>query len=191
MSVTDEDLLADSEGAGAGHNSLAQVTDLVAEWQDLQRELADTMEKVKSLSGLIRNYEMEKIPDAMASANTQKLTTLDGHEVNIKPVVEGSVPKARRAEACTWLRDHGHADIIRQDVTVSFTKGQDTQATELCRELESQGYAPVSEELVHPMTLKSWALERITKGDPDMTDDVMKLLGIFHSRRARIKIAKD
>lgn len=191
MTISDEQLAADAEDAKPGHNSLAELTDLVKDHQDLSKELADLEDQVKSVKAQIRDYEMVKIPDAMVSINVETVRTLDGAEVSVKPIVEGSIPKKNQQEACIWLRQHGHEDIIRRDVKLTFTRGQDEQAVGLCEELASRGYAPVSEESVHASTLKSWALEQINSGNPDLTEAVMKLLGIFHARRARIKIPKN
>lgn len=191
MNISDEELAADADKAQLGHNSLAYLTDLVQHWKELQQKLSDLEAEVKTVKAVIQLYEMDKIPDAMVSSNAETITTTDGAQVSVKPIVQGNIPEKNRGPACVWLREHGHEDIIKQDVTISFTKGQDEQAQALCKELEEKGFAPVSKELVHASTLKSWALEQITNGNPDLDDEAMKLLGIFHARRAKIKLPKN
>lgn len=185
--ITDEEVLADADRNPAlGHNALANISALIAEHQDVARRLADLTDQAKELSQALTHLELTTIPDAMLAAGCETVSTPDGTSVSVAPIVTGSIPKKNMPEAAEWLRGHGHGDIIKRDVTVTFSKEQDALAEKLCGDLVAQGYAPVSNESVHASTLKSWAKERIEAGD----DLPLDLLGLFHGRRAKIVLPK-
>ncbi len=185
--ITDEMLAEDAEAPPElGHNSLAELSDIVSDHQKKSQQVADLEAEVKELKEQIRKIEMETLPDTMLQIGVETFTTTEGIDITVKPIVTGSIPKKNTVPAMQWLRKNGHEDIIKQVLTLSFSKGQSDQAVKLCTELEDQGFAPTSNESVHTSTLKSWAKEQIENGKVIP----LELLGIFHARKAQIKIPK-
>ena len=60
--------------------------------------------------------------------NLQKFTLTDGSEISVKPIYAASIPKDRRDEAFQWLRDHEFGDLVKNNVTVTFGRGEDETA---------------------------------------------------------------
>ena len=54
------------------------------------------------------------------------------------------------------LRENGLDDIIKNDVTCSFGKGQDNLAGDVVGILQDRGFDPVTKTHVHPSTLKAF-----------------------------------
>ena len=48
--------------------------------------------------------------------------------IDVKPTYGASILVANREAAYEWLRDHGYDDIIKNDVSVSFGRGEDDMA---------------------------------------------------------------
>jgi hypothetical protein len=179
-------LIEDAETPVIGHNSLAELSGIVSEYTEKQKEISDLEAKLKTLNADIYKIEMTTLPDAMLSIGMEEFTTTEGAKITVKPIVSGSIPKKNEPKAFEWLRSHKHEDIIKRVVTLSFTKGQDKDADKVCKNLEKEGYAPVSKDSVHAGTLKSWAKEQLEAGKVLP----LELLGIFHARKAKITLPK-
>jgi len=98
-------------------------------------------------------------------------------------MVHASIPVARKEEAFEWLRQHGLDDIIKNDVTCSFGKGQDNLAGDVVGLLEQRGFDPKTKTHVHPSTLKAFIKERVTDGKPIDLD----MFGAFIANAAEIR----
>ena len=55
----------------------------------------------------------------------QKFTLTDGAEISVKPIYAASIPRDRKEEAFQWLRDHEFGDLVKNNVTVTFGRGED------------------------------------------------------------------
>lgn len=184
--ITDDELLDDAQTPQAGHNAMGNIAVLVDEHQHISRHIADLEDTLKKKKKQLHELEMNRLPDAMVAVGVETFTTTDGSVVTVKPVVQGSITKDNMPEATKWLRDHDAADIIKREITITFTKGQDDKAQELMTELTDAGYTANNKESVHAQTLGSWAREKLEKGE----EIPLKLLGIFHGRKAKIKLPK-
>ncbi len=76
-------------------------------------------------------------------------------------------------KAFTWLRNNGLGDIIKNDVTVTFGRGEDNKAADYAVLARGQGYEPVQKIGVHPQTLKAVVRERLESGQ-EMPSDLFK-----------------
>jgi len=101
----------------------------------------------------------------------------------LKPFVSASIPANRKQEAYDWLRDHGLDDIIKNDVVLSFGRGEDDTANKVMLDLENKGFHPESKTHIHAMTLKAFVKERVENGQPIDLD----LFGAFVAKTADIK----
>jgi len=130
-------------------------------------------------------YEItdQRLPEALEEMGLQKFTLTDGSEISIKPIYAASIPKNRKEEAFQWLRDHGYGDLVKNDVTVTFGRGEDETAKDFISLCSTQGFVPSQLEKVESMTLKAWLRERVETGDAVPLD----LFGAFISTRATIK----
>ena len=108
---------------------------------------------------------------------------VDGLTVERKMMVHASIPQARKDEAFAWLRENGLDDIIKNDVTCSFGKGEDNMAGDVVGILQEKGFDPKTKTHVHPSTLKAFIKERVTDGKPIDLD----MFRAFISNAAQIR----
>lgn len=54
----------------------------------------------------------------------------DGSVVTVKPTYGGYIKHDNKEEAHKWLKDHGHDDLIKNQITVAFGRGEDAKASE-------------------------------------------------------------
>lgn len=139
------------------------LSNLVRALRNLEDQIGDAEMHVKSLKAEKHKLSTELIPSLMAEMGTERID-VDGVAVTIKPIVHASISEDRREEAFRWLRENGHEDIIKNDVVLSFGKGQDNVVKNLIEDLNEQGYAPDHKVHVHPMTLKAFIREQMEKG---------------------------
>ena len=162
------------------------VSRLANEAAALEHKLAEQEQAMKETKAALHKITDEQLPEALEEMGIQKFTLTDGSEISVKPIYSASIPKDRREEAFQWLRDHEFGDLVKNNVTVTFGRGEDADAKEFMNLCGSQGYVPDQLEKVEPMTLKAWLRERVEAGDAVPLD----LFGAFISQRATIKRSK-
>ena len=162
------------------------VSRLANEAAALEHKLAEQEQAMKETKAALHKITDEQLPEALEEMGIQKFTLTDGSEISVKPIYSASIPKDRREEAFQWLRDHEFGDLVKNNVTVTFGRGEDADAKEFMNLCGSQGYVPDQLEKVEPMTLKAWLRERVEAGDAVPLD----LFGAFISQRATNKRSK-
>ena len=167
-------------------DDLDGVSRLAQEAAELEQEIASVEQKLKDKKKALYKITDAQLPEALEEMNLQKFTLTDGSEISVKPIYAASIPKDRRDEAFQWLRDHEFGDLVKNNVTVTFGRGEDDTAKDFIGLCGEQGFVPSQIEKVEPMTLKAWLRERVEEGDPIPLD----LFGAFISQRATIKRRK-
>ena len=181
--LTDEELIEDGLApAPEKSNSLAFRSGLVDDWNRHKNAASAAEETAKEEKEKVRSLEEKTIPEAMFEMRTKSHETWDGFMIGIEDFVTGSVPKKNEDEAFEWLRENGHGDIIKTDITISFTKEQDEEAQALFKRLAEEGFTVNMKPSVHASTLKSWAKKMLEKG----VEFPRELLGIYVGRKAKI-----
>jgi hypothetical protein len=110
----------------------------------------------------------------------------DGSQIDVKPTYGASILVDNRPKAYEWLRDNGYDDIIKNNVSVSFGRGEDDLANAFKAVAEKEGYVPQQDTSIHAGTLKAFVRERIEAGD----EFPMELFGAYVGQRAFIKKGK-
>jgi hypothetical protein len=173
----------DAEALVVKDEDIQGVAGLAKRAKELQTEI-DALED--SLSERKENYRKlteESLPEALASLGMSSFQMDDGSSITIKPFYGASIKAERQAEAFSWLRDHGHDDLIKNTVSIRFGKGEDELCSRLITSLRGTGYVPEQNQKVEPMTLKAWVKEQVEKGREFPTD----LFGVFIGKKAVIK----
>jgi len=190
--MTEKDLLSqmasDSGNApdqidGLKDEALDAISSLAQGAANLEQEIATTEEALKEKKAALHKITDEQLPEALEEMNLQKFTLKDGSEISVKPIYAASIPKDRRDEAFAWLRDHQFGDLVKNNVSVTFGRGEDEVAKDFVGLCSRQGFVPNQLEKVEPMTLKAWLREQVEAGHPIPLD----LFGAFISQRATIK----
>jgi len=167
-----------------GDNSLKEMADLCAEQVALEEEMEQLAEQLKAKATAARKLSQEIIPARMSELGLESLTLKDGSSVKVKQLVHASIPVPYREEAFKWLRDNGHGDLIKNEISASFGKGEDSIANEFIDKIEELGYniQPQQKVWVEPMTLKAFVREQIANGSELPTDK----FGVFVGAETKI-----
>jgi len=125
MSVNFRDDKVDQIKMVANPNELANK---VQQLKDLEDEIAnaeDSVKKLKEKANIISQFE---IPQMMEEMNIKKLKLKDGETVEVSNFYSASI--VDQDAAFQWLRENGRGDIIKNDITVTFGRGEDNKAAQ-------------------------------------------------------------
>ena len=154
-------------------NSLAIHVDKLT---DLQKSIEHTEKQVKDLKAQYDKISSEVIPNILAEQGLASLKLADGTVLEVNKKYSCTIPKdpAKKEAAYQWLREQGLGDIIKNEVAVTFGRGEDNKAEHLLGLAAKEGYEPVQKSKVEPMTLKALYRERVGAG-LDMPSDLFHL----------------
>jgi len=149
------------------------LSDKVLKLKDLEDEIANAEESINKLKEQARILSQFEIPAMMQEMHITKLKLKDGESVEVKPFYSASITPENQEKAFEWLRNNGLGDIIKNDITVTFGRGEDNKAAEYAVLARGQGFEPVQKVGVHAQTLKAVVRERLESGQ-EMPSDIFK-----------------
>ena len=160
----------------AENTALSALSIHVEKIMDLDKQLEHQENIMKELKNQRDKISSETIPAILAEQGLQSLKLADGTVLEVNKKYSCTLPKdpQKKASAYQWLRDQGLGDIIKNEVAVTFGKGEDNKAKQLLDLAVGNGYEPTQKEKVEPMTLKALYRERVEAG-LDMPSDFFHL----------------
>ena len=164
-------------------NSLESIANLCIQQTQIENEIEKLEENLSFKKDKLKKISYELIPEALAERNLSELKLSDGSAVTVKKVYGASITKGKEGEALQWLRENGFEDLIKNDVTVSFGRGEDNKAGDFRGLAEAQGFMPSQRMAVHPSTLRAFYRERVEAGQ-DLPPDIFNT---FSGQQTKIK----
>ena len=159
------------------------LSDKVIELKNLEDEIDNAEESLSKLKEKAKYISGIEVPQMMEEMHITKLKLKDGESVEIKKIYGASITPDNQEKAFTWLRNNGLGDIIKNDVTVTFGRGEDNKAAHYAELAKGQGFQPTQKMKVEPMTLKALVRERIEAGKEMPTE----IFGVFSENKTTIK----
>ena len=132
--MSDDLILEDLEQDQQDLMEKSDITTLAKYCRELQayeNEIAKLEESIKYKKEQADKISSEIIPNLLAEQGLASLKLADGSGVDVKKTYSCTIKKDSVESAYTWLRDQGLGDIIKNEVSVVFGKGEDTRANEL------------------------------------------------------------
>jgi len=182
--MLEEEMLADSQMPS--DNGLSKISTLAAAYTDLDEEIKDAETRLKILKESARQIAEVQLPNAMAEVGVAKFTLTDGSEVTVKPFYSAKISDDKREECFTWLQDHGHEALIKEEVVLTFNRGEHEQAEEFKAQLEQQGMEFSGKMGVHSQTLTAFVKEQVESG----AEFPLELFNVYIGQIAKIKRSK-
>ena len=173
------DILDKSENIKSLSNEVQKMESLVKEIEGIEENLKKKKKDLDVISA-------EVIPTMMSEMGLSQLKLMDGSMIDVKPFYNATITVANRESAFNWLRQNGLADIIKNEMVVSFGRGEDNKAAEYAELAKSQGLQPAQKLKVEPMTLKALVRQRIEAGQEMPTE----IFSIFVGNKTTIKRKK-
>ena len=168
-------------------------TDEVKEISEACNKLTSQNQKVETIQKSLKEAEEEArrlseevIPTLMQQAGVSSIKLDNGTSVEVSPYYYAKISEDRKAEAFQWLRENNHGDLIKNNVSVSFGKGEDSNAVKLKSELEAKGLVVDQKQDVHWQTLRGFVKEQIEKNKTIPSET----FGLYIANRTKIKTNK-
>ena len=139
------------------------LSDLVIQLQKLEDEVKNDEERLKLKKQKIDKISGVVIPEIMESMKLKTMKLADGSGIEVKEIYSATIPVPHKESAFNWLRENGLGDLIKNEVTVSFGRGEVNKASEYADLARGRGYQPMQKLKVEPMTLKALFRERSEK----------------------------
>ena len=170
-----EEMLKDSKDL-LDNVEVTTVADECVKLKKIEDEIAAIEEQLKKKKAEGDDISSRVIPELLAEQGLSEIKLADGSKVSVKKEFRCTLPKdeAKRQAAYNWLRDQGLGDIIKNNVFVTFGKGEDDKAKSLIDLAVANGYEPSQKSDVAWNTLTALYEERVKAG-LDMPSDVFSL----------------
>jgi len=165
------------------NKDLSEISEIAEAMKNMQGFVADLENKLAINKERLRNIQETILPEAMQKVGLSEFKLSDGSKIVIKVLYKGSIPKGKEEIAFSWLKEHGHEDLIKNSISTSFGKGEEQRAEQCCNILQEAGYDYTNKKSVHPSTLKAFVREQIEAGRELPLD----ILGVFILTKAEIK----
>ena len=160
--IFEEEMFADAATLdNVGADGGKQLSGLVRQLNNVNQQIEDAETHLKALKQEKQRMAFEQIPMLMDEMGIERLD-VDGVTVKLKAFVSAS---------------------IKNDIIVSFGRGQDNQAGDVMYDLEQKGFHPEQKTHIHSMTLKAFVKERVEQGKPIDLD----MFGAFVARTAEVR----
>ena len=153
---------------------IQQLASYCLELKSLEDQINSKEDETKVLKEKADKIASEIIPNMLAEQGLSSLKLADGSSVEVKKAYSCTVKKDNLESAYEWLRENGLGDLIKNEVSVTFGKGEDNKAEQLLDLAAQEGFEPQQKSKVEPMTLKALYRERIEAG-LDMPSDSFNL----------------
>ena len=177
------DFEKDQQNAMKKTDNIQSLADQVERLETLQREIDSVEEKLKQKKKNLEHLSGEVIPTMMSEMGLSHLKLMDGSSVDVKPHYSATITQANKEAAFNWLRQNGLGDIIKNEISVSFGRNEDTRAADYADLAKSHGFQPTQKLKVEPMTLKALVRERIEAGKEMPTE----IFNVFIGNKTTIK----
>jgi len=164
-------------------DNIQSLADQVEKLESLQNRLELQEENIKNTKKELEHLSGEVIPTMMAEMGLAHLKLMDGSSVDVKPHYSANITVANKEAAFNWLRENGLGDIIKNEISVSFGRNEDTRAADYAELAKGHGFQPTQKLKVEPMTLKALVRERIEAGKEMPTE----IFNIFVGNKTTIK----
>ena len=161
----------------------SNITNSCKKLLETQKKIAATEEELKKLKDVETTLSEQTIPNLMQQAGVELIKLEGGISVEVKPFYSARIPSSKSEEAFEWLRDNGHGDLIKNQVSLEFGMKQDNEAKSLIEELKAKGLPVKQKTTVHPSSLRGFVREQIQ----DLGKDVpAELFGTYVANKTKI-----
>ena len=159
------------------------ITDSCKKLLETQKKIEATEEELKKLKDVETTLSEQTIPNLMQKAGVELIKLEGGVSVEVKPFYSARIPASKSEEAFQWLRDNGHGDLIKNQVSLEFGMKQDNEAKSIVEELKSKGLPVKQKTTVHPSSLRGFVREQIQDLGKDVPAD---LFGTYVANKTKI-----
>lgn len=159
---------------------LHEKSELIKQYEN---DIANFEEKIKARKEALKQISEEEMPALLDELGVSEVPFADGTKAYINNSIHVGIPERNKIEAFEWLRNNGHADLIKTELKVKFNRKENNLIPEVKAKLEEFGIAFDDKEVVNTISLKAFVKEQIREGNSIPND----LFGVYIRRCVEIK----
>jgi hypothetical protein len=159
-----DQMAADAAEQDVAPDVLARITTTAHDLQKLQHRIEVGNKLLEDLSKQASDLANNVLPNLMDEAGVKNLTLDDGAVVTREEAVYASLPKDKRAVACTWLVKHGYGGLVKNQFAIVLPRGSDVAAKRVAALLKKARVKFEFGQTVHANTLLAFVKESIAAG---------------------------
>jgi hypothetical protein len=163
--------------------TLKEIADLAERQMQLAAKIDKANAYISDLNQQLKTVQEVLLPEALIMTGLHEVKLANGSKVTIKRFYSASISDENRDEAFSWLYDNNYSDLIKNDFSIKFGKGDDEEADNLKELLDSNGIEYAQKTHVHPQTLAAFVKEQVEKG----ADFPMQTFKVYIGNKAIIK----
>ena len=187
------------EAAPLPEDKASRIQALVLRQLMLERKHAEAEELLKKVRQELESISDQALPDLMEDLGISELKLAGGMLIKIDTTIRASLGRAKDEEkafaAIQWLIDHDHPHLIKHNLTIPLTAGQQELGDKLLEELdalnerlseqnEAWSISVEDKTDVNPGTLSAFVRGELKEGRPVPED----LFNVHRQRKAKIKV---
>jgi len=157
-------------------DQLEEVSGLLQKLLKIETEIQVEELALKNLKEKYRKLSDEIIPSKMTELGMTSTTMLDGSTVEVEEYIQARIPvrdEEKKAKCHQWLEQNGLGDLLKNEVTMNFGRGEDQQAKQLEETIRNMGYIPQVKVSVPWNTLEA-ALVKWHQDGNSVPDDLFQ-----------------
>ena len=173
----------DQQDAMKKTGNIQSLADQVERLEGVASDIETAESNLKELKKKRDHISGDIIPTMMSEMGLAELKLHDGSHLKVSTTYRATITEANKETAFNWLRNNGLGDIIKNEISVSFGRNEDTRAADYAELAKGHGFSPTQKLKVEPMTLKALVRERIEAGKEMPTE----IFGVFSENKTTIK----
>jgi len=171
------------DSGSTAQDNMGKIGAVANDVADTDQEIQDLEDKLKVKKDYKKHLSENVLPNLFAEVGLSELKLADGRHLKVGNYYGASIKDAKKEAAFAWLRNKGHGDLIKNQVSCSFGRDEDEKARGLIDTLNQKGYPSSQREWVEPSTLRAFIREQHEAGK----ELPMDLLGAFVGQKTTIK----
>jgi hypothetical protein len=172
-----------NDSGNMSQDNMGKIGAVANDVADTDQEINDLEDKLKVKKDYKKHLAENVLPNLFSEVGLSELKLADGRHLKVSNYYGASIKDAKKEAAFEWLRNNGHGDLIKNQVSCSFGRDEDEKARGLIDTLNQKGYPSSQREWVEPSTLRAFIREQHEAGK----ELPMDLLGAYVGQKTTIK----
>jgi len=183
MNENIDSLIADASSMLWSEKDAEELNELIQKQINIEEQLDKIKVAEKNLKQALYEVQEVSLPDKLNSLNINSFT-YKHMTVTVQSYYSARIKPEYEEKAFEWLEDNNHTDLIKNDINLTFKKGEDEEANEAFDLLLKHDFDPSRKSYVHHSTLKAFVREQIENQTPNFP---LETFGVYVGQRSIIK----
>ena len=167
-------------------DDLSEMGKLCQELVTLKHDVKQTELQFKAKKDALQELQ-NRIANTLKDKNLYSFKLMDGSTVTWKEKIRANITEENVDKAYEFIRSQGAGDIIKNEVSFSFGRGQDGEAKQVKEMFRENGYEPTEKEGIQWNTLDAWVRDSLEKAAEKGETFPEEIFGVYRTNNVTIK----